>query len=295
MTAVQRVALGSVAIGVVVVLLKYSAYYVTGSLALYSDALESIVNIVTSIVALIAIRTSGRQADSHHPYGYDKAEYFSAVLCGVLVVVAALVILHDAYQAIWVATSIHPPWQGFALNGLAGVVNAAWSYVLIRHGRRHRSPALVADGRHLLADVVTSAGVLAGVVMVALTGWAILDPVLAALVALHILWAGWQTIKEGTGGLLDRAASAQTQSVIKEVIARHEDGVLEVHDLRTRQSGRRTFVDFHLVVQRAMTVAQAHAICDRIEAAIRASVEDTHITIHVEPDDEMKHSGALVF
>ena len=294
MPHIQRLAIGSILVGIVVVVLKYLAYVLTGSIALYSDAFESVVNIITSIAALIAVRMSGRQADQDHPYGYDKAEYFSAVFCGVLVVVAAIVILHDAYLAFLQPKEIHPPWQGLALNGVAGLVNAAWSAVLIRMGRRHRSPALVADGRHLLADVVTSAGVLLGVVLVTLTGWALLDPALAAMVAMHILWSGWQTIKEGTGGLMDQAVPADTLAEIRQLIMSNAAEAIEVHDLRTRHAGRKIFVEFHLVVQGTLTVIEAHRICDRIEAALKRRSEEMLITIHVEPDDKVKHANVLM-
>lgn len=294
MDEVQKLAAGSIAVGLVVLALKYAAYHLTGSIALYSDALESIINVVTAVAALLAIRTSAKPADADHPYGHHKAEYFSAVLEGTLIMVAALLIMREAYLGFIAPHPISAPYTGLAVNGAAGVLNALWSYVLIRQGRRHRSPALVGDGRHLLADVVTSAGVLLGVLLVALTGWLELDPALAALVAINILWSGLGLFKESLGGLMDEAVPPTTLSRIRELIAASADGAIEAHDLRTRQAGRRTFVDFHLVVPGAISVSEAHDICDRIERALRGDVEDVMITIHVEPDDKAKHMGIVV-
>ena len=294
MERVQKLAAGSIVIGAVVLALKYIAYHLTGSIALYSDALESIINVVTAIVALMAIRTSAKPADSNHPYGHHKAEYFSTVLESVLIVVAALSIMREAYFGFLSPKMLNEPWQGMLINGIAGVINAAWCFVLIGHGRRHRSPALLADGRHLLTDVLTSCGVLAGIVLATLTGWAVLDPALAALVALNILWSGWKMLKESVGGLMDEACPPDTLARIRDLISANADGAIEAHDLRTRSAGRRTFIDFHLVVPGEMSVASAHEICDRIEAAVRSDIGDALITIHVEPEIKAKHSGIVV-
>ncbi|MFL5332394.1 MAG: cation diffusion facilitator family transporter, partial [Geminicoccaceae bacterium] len=185
----QKLAAGSICIGVLVLLLKYAAYALTGSIALYSDALESIINVVTAAVAYFAIRLSATPADANHPYGQHKAEYFSAVLEGVLIIIAALSILREAYYGVLSPRGLDAPLEGLAVNGLASLLNAAWCWMLIRQGRRLRSPALVADGKHLLTDVATSCGVLAGIGLALVTGWIILDPVLAALVAVNILWS----------------------------------------------------------------------------------------------------------
>jgi cation diffusion facilitator family transporter len=294
MDRVQKLAAGSIAIGLVVLGLKYVAYHLTGSIALFSDALESIINVATAIVALMAIRASAKPADSNHPYGHHKVEYFSTVLEGVLIVVAALAILREAYLGFLAPTSLNAPWQGLAVNGVASVINGLWCWVLISQGGKHRSPALVGDGRHLLTDVMTSAGVLAGVALAGATGWAVLDPALAALVALNILWSGWKMLKESVAGLMDEAAPPETLSRIRDLISANADGAIEAHDLRTRHAGRRTFVDFHLVVPGEMSVACAHEICDRIEHAVRSDIGDALITIHVEPENKAKHSGIVV-
>jgi cation diffusion facilitator family transporter len=289
-----KLAFGSLVVGAVVLGLKYLAYVVTGSVALYSDALESLVNVATAVAALLAVRLALQPADANHPYGHHKAEYFSAVLEGVLIVVAAVLILREAGQAVLAPRMPDAPAKGLALNLLATAVNGAWSWVLTSQGRKLRSPALVADGKHLMSDVITSVGVAAGIALALATGWAILDPALAALVAVNILWSGWRVIRESLGGLMDEAVPAADLERIRSIIGAHAAGALEAHDLRTRNAGRITFIDFHLVVPARMTVSDAHDICDRIERALRATMKDTLVTIHVEPEDKAKHSGILV-
>lgn len=289
-----RIAAGSILVGVLVLGIKYLAFAVTGSVALYSDALESFVNVATAIAALFAVRLSEQPPDQNHPYGHYKVEYFSAVLCGALIVVAALLILREAWGAVEAPRMIDAPAKGLALSILASVINAGWSWVLITRGRKLRSPALAADGRHLLSDVITSIGVVIGITLAVTTGWAILDPALAALVALNILWSGWHVIRESLGGLMDEAVSKERLDCIRDVISRHADGAIEAHDVRTRNAGRVVFIDFHLVVPARMAVVDAHDICDRIERALKEAVEGALVTIHVEPENKAKHNGVVV-
>ena len=284
----------SLLVGLIVLGLKFLAWYITGSIALYSDALESIVNVVTAMVALIAVRLAQKPADAALPYGYHKAEYFSAVIVGVMIIVAAILIFREAVLGFLAPELPEAPVQGLAVSVAATAINVIWAYVLIRHGRAVRSPALEADGRHLLTDVVSTVGVLGGLVLVFLTGWAVLDPILAGLVALNILWSGWGVIRQSVGGLMDVAVPPDTQKVIREVIASNAEGAIEAHDVRTRQAGKMTFIDFHLVVPGVMSVDAAHAICDRIEAKLRDVVKDVQITIHVEPEEKAKHAGIVV-
>lgn len=294
MKRVQILAAGSIAVGLVVLALKYLAWHLTGSVALLSDAIESIVNVATAIAALIAIRFAAQPADANHPYGHHKAEYISAVIEGALIIVAAIAIFREAYAALLAPRIADAPWNGLAVNGVATAINAAWCYVLITQGRKRKSPALLADGRHLFTDVVSSAGVFVGVSLAALTGYVILDPILAALVGVNVLWAGWRVMKESVGGLLDEAVPDGDLARIRTIIAANADGAIEAHDLRTRHAGRMTFVDFHLVVKGTMTVTEAHDICDRLERAIKAEMQDALISIHVEPDDKAKHAGIIV-
>ena len=289
-----RMATASIAVALLVMGIKYLAYWATGSVALYSDALESIVNVVTAIAALVAIRISARPADRRHQFGHHKAEYFSAVLEGVLIIVAALLILHAAWDVLKSPRLLTEPATGLAINGLATIINAAWSWTLIRFGRSWRSPALIADGWHLLADVATSVGVIIGLVLSILTGWAILDPALAALVALNILVAGWRLMRSSISGLMDEAVDSDNTRRIRALISEHATGAIEAHDIRTRTAGRATFIDFHLVVPGAMSVADAHRICDRIESALEAEIDGAEVVIHVEPEGEARHRGVLV-
>jgi len=207
----------------------------------------------------------------------------------VLIVLAAMLILLEVWR-VWQAGTIEidAPWEGLAVNGIAALINAGWAMILIRSGRAARSPALVADGHHIMTDVVTSVGVIAGLVGAVLTGWMFLDPLLAAIVALNILWQGWKVIGSSLDGLMDRAVDMDEHVRIRDIISANSAGALEVHDLKTRIAGRATFIEFHLVVDAEMTVGDSHAICDRIEAALRESIPSVRVVIHVEPDDEAK-------
>ncbi|OQM74497.1 cation diffusion facilitator family transporter [Manganibacter manganicus] len=285
---VVTLAFWSIAVAFVVTALKLLAWKMTGSVALYSDALESIANVVTAIAAYWAILVSHTPADEDHPFGHHKAEYFSAVLEGVLIVVAALLIIAKVWQSLGHPVALDQPWPGLAVNSGAAIINAGWAFMLIRNGRAQKSPALVADGQHLMTDVVTSVGVLVGLVAAVVTGWHLLDPLLALLVALNILYQGWKVTGESLSGLMDRAVDIQENVRIRDIISANSKGALEVHDLKTRIAGRATFIEFHLVVNADMSVGESHVICDRIEDALKAEIPSVRITIHVEPDDEAK-------
>ncbi|RCW88156.1 cation diffusion facilitator family transporter [Paracoccus lutimaris] len=294
MSRTEKIAIGSILVGLVVLALKTFAWWLTGSVALMSDAMESIVNVATAVAALIAIRIAARPADRDHPYGHHKAEFFSAVLEGVMIIVAALLILREAWHGFLAPRMLEAPLEGLLVNGFASVLNAIWCWVLISRGRRLRSPALVADGHHLLSDVISSGGVVLGVALAVVTGWAVLDPALAALVAVNILWSGWKVMTASLSGLMDEAVDNGTLDDIRAIISDKATGALEAHDLRTRHAGPRTFIDFHLVVDGQTTVDAAHDICDRIEQALKAKLPDAMITIHVEPEHKAKHAGVLV-
>ena len=287
----------SVVVALLVFGLKWVAYQLTGSVALFSDALESIVNIVASVAALVAVQIAKRPADANHPYGHSKAEYFSAVLEGVLIVLAALAIVRYAYEKMLNPQPLEGLGIGVMVSLLATGLNAALAWFLIQNGKRARSPAVTADGWHILSDVYTSIGVLVGVGLAWLTGWWILDPLLAILVALNILWVGWRLVRDSVGGLMDEAVPETEMQAIREQLERSLQGlavegkVLEIHDLLNRKAGPQTFVEFHLVVPGAMSVKQAHQICDRIENGLKANLVGVHVTIHIEPDDHAKHSS----
>jgi cation diffusion facilitator family transporter len=275
-------------VAVVVMALKFAAWRITDSVALYSDAVESIVNVVAACIALWAIRVSHLPADENHPFGHHKAEYFSAVVEGAMIIVAALLIFREAFFALEAPAPLEKPWPGLAINAVAGVLNAVWAWALIRAGRQEKSPALDADGRHILTDVWTSAGVIVGLVAAVATGWTVLDPLLAIAVAINILYQGWRVIGSSVQGLMDVSVDAEQSMRIRDVISANAGGALEVHDLKTRIAGRATFIEFHLVVDAAMSVGDSHVICDRIEAALKAEIPSVRVVIHVEPDDEAK-------
>lgn len=294
MNRAQKAALASAGIGIVVLALKFGAYWLTGSLALYSDALESIINVVAAAAAFIALRVASKPADGGHPYGHHKAEYFSAVIEGVLIVLAAIMILQKAYEGVLAPKPLDAPVLGLAVNAVATVINGIWAWTLLNWGRKWRSPALSADGSHVMADVWTSGGVLLGVSLVAVTGWLVLDPILAGIVAVNILWSGWVMIRDSVSSLMDAAAPPDVLDQIAKIIATHSEGAQEAHDVRTRQVGSVIFIDFHLVVQGTMSVTESHAICDRIEAALKQEIEGARVNIHVEPEEKAKHKGVPV-
>lgn len=290
----ERLAGAGIAVGLLVLALKGAGWWLTGSAALYSDALESTVNVAASGLALGAVRLAARPADANHPYGHDKAEFFAAVIEGVLVVVAALLILQAAWRSYADPHPLTLSWLGVGFNMAATAVNAVWSSVLIRRGRALRSPALAADGRHVRSDVVSSIAIVAGVGAVALTGAQWLDPAIAAAAAAHVLWSGLRVIASSVGGLMDAAPSEAIIARIRTLVGENADGALEAHDLRMRHAGRASFLEFHLVVPGAMSVADAHEICDRVEAALRAEMDGINVSIHVEPEAKAKHHGVLV-
>jgi cation diffusion facilitator family transporter len=294
MTALTKIAATSIAIGVLVFLLKLWAWWITGSVALYSDAIESIVNVVAASAALYAVHLAQKPPDREHPYGHHKAEYFAAVLEGALILAAALAIFTAAYRGFIQPGQTSALWQGLLINCIAGAINAIWCWVLLREGKARKSPALIADGRHLLTDVISSFGVVVGLVAASATGLAWLDPLLACVVAVNILWSGLRLIRESVGGLMDEAVNPQLMASIHGVITAQGEGAIEAHDLRTRVAGSATFVEFHLVVPDSMTVGEAHVICDRIEAGIRVETGNAVITIHVEPPEKAKHKGVVV-
>ncbi|QDI77241.1 MULTISPECIES: cation diffusion facilitator family transporter [Leisingera] len=287
----QQLATGSIFVALAVMGLKIAAWMMTGSVALLSDALESLVNIGGAVMAWFAVRYAQRPPDAGHPYGHHKAEYFSAVIEGILIVIAALVIVHEAVNAL--ARPEMADWSpaGLLINALAMAVNLLWAQVLLRAGARLSSPALSAGGRHLMSDVWTSAGVLAGLGLALASGWAILDPLLALLVAVNILREGWRVIASSVNGLMDMAAPEAERARIEEIIHRSAAGALQVHGLKTRRAGRALFVEFHMVVDGAMSVRAGHDICDRVEAALKAALPDAQAVIHVEPEHKLEPAG----
>jgi cation diffusion facilitator family transporter len=289
-----RLAAASVAVGVAVFGLKLGAWFATGSVMLYTDALESLVNVVAAVGALVTIRYAAQPADARHPFGHAKAEYFSAAFEGALILFAAVEIVRAAVER-WGAPA--PPEAlglGVALAAAATVGNALMAAALVRGGRRHASPALLADGKHLWTDVVTTLGVFLALGVANVTGHWWIDPVVALGLGAHIVYVGFGLVKESIGGLLDESLPEGEMRALEAVIARNLGGALEAHALRSRRAGRIVFVEFHLVVRGTTTVAASHDLCDRLEAAIRQHVPGSAVTIHVEPEGKAHHRGRVV-
>lgn len=298
MKPIVKFATGSIFIGLAVLALKFLAARVSGSAALFSDALESLVNVAASALALYALIAGAKPADRQHPYGHAKVELLSAVATGALILIAAVLILERAYWALRhqapLAGLAGGLGLGLSLNGMAGAVNAVWAVVLRRVSRRGRSPALAADSQHLFTDVLTTIGIIIGLGAASLFRLPVLDPLIAICIALEIAFSGGMTVLKSLSGLLDEAPPPAVTTRIQDLVRDHAAGALEAHDFRTRQAGPASFLEFHLVVPGGMTVAAAHDICDRIEAALKAEMPGVVITIHVEPDGKAKHEGVLV-
>lgn len=292
---IARIAAANIAVALIVITLKYIAYVVSGSVALYSDALESIVNVMTAIAAYGAIRLSAVPPDSDHPFGHHKAEFLAAMFEGAMIAVAAVLIMIKAYSGLTEGVKLEHSSLGLAINALSTAINAGWAWAMIRWGNNWRSPALVADGQHLLTDVITSVGVIVGLGFAVLTGWHILDPLIAAIIAVNILMMGYKIAMDSMSRLMDQAASPEIEGRIRGAIEANGGGALQAHDIRTRQAGRALFIEFHLVVPGSMTVDEAHAICDRLEDSIEQNIEGSEVVIHVEPEYKAKSeaSGAV--
>jgi cation diffusion facilitator family transporter len=273
----------SIAAAVVTIGLKGSAYLLTGSVSLLSDALESIINLVAATMAYLSVRYAARPVDASHTYGHEKIEYFSSGLEGGLILVAAGGIAWFAVQRLLVPVPLEPLGLGLAISLVAALINGAVGVLLVRTGKKHGSIVLEADGKHLLTDVWTSGGVLAALGLVWLTGWEFLDPVMALVVAGNILWTAFDLMRRSFNGLMDHALPAEEQERARRAIEQHLGPEIDYHALRTRQAGTRRFMDFHLLVPGQTSVEDAHALSDRIEEAIRMALPGVEVTVHVEP------------
>jgi cation diffusion facilitator family transporter len=250
---------------------------------LLSDAAESVVNLVAALVALIALSVAARPADDAHPYGHTKAEYFSAAVEGLLIVAASVAIIWAAVERFVRPEPLENVGVGLAVAVGAAILNGAVALVLVRAGRRHRSITLEADGRHLLTDVWTTGGVVVAVLLVPVTGWLRLDPLIAFLVGCNIVWTGWQLIRRSLDGLLDRALPAEDMAVLTAVLDRHRGQDVEFHALRTREAGHRRFVSVHVMVPGGWTVQQGHDLAHTVEDEIRAELQACEVDTHIEP------------
>jgi cation diffusion facilitator family transporter len=289
----QHAALLSIGIGVTLMGLKFGAYFLTGSTSVFSDALESIVNVLSSIVALTALSYAHRPPDADHPYGHGKAEFVSAAFEGGMIIAAAAVIVFAALHAL---IDRHVPERldiGMALVTLATIGNGVVGLLLLRIGRARSSMTLEADGRHLLADAITSIGALVALLLVSLTGLNWLDPLFAILIAFYIAREGLKLLRRALGGLLDQQDAADEREIVA-LLDRHvgalgvEPAICGYHKVRHRHSGRYHWIDFHIQVPRSWSVAQGHAVASAIEHEIEQKIGQGNATAHVEPCDETR-------
>jgi cation diffusion facilitator family transporter len=286
MTAVRRMAVLSIATSITTLALKFGAYFLTGSVSLWSDAVEALVNLAAGLVALGALTLAEQPADDRHTYGHDKAEYFSSGVEGALILFAAIAIIWSAVQRILSPQPLEQLGVGMLVAALAAGANFAAARVMLKVARQHDSITIEADAKHLMTDVWTTAGILVGLaVVVWMPQWSILDPVMAIAVAVHILFTGFDLLRRSADGLMDVALPENDVARVEALIRAELPPAASYHALRTRKAGARRFLELHLLVPGELSVADSHALCDRIEASLHAHFAKAHVTIHVEPNE----------
>ena len=284
--ALRRYAWLSIAAAVTTIVLKTTAWSLTGSVGLLSDALESFVNLAGAMMALAMLGIAARPADDTHAFGHSKAEYFSSGVEGTLILLAAVSIAYAAVTRLVDPRPIEQAGLGLAVSLVASVVNLAVALVLLRAARRNDSITLEANAHHLLTDVWTSVGVLVGVALVAVSGWQRLDPIVAIAVAANIVWAGTRIVRSSVGGLMDAALPGEEVRAVEDALAPFMTGGVGFHALRTRQAGSRRFVSLHVLVPGSWTVQHGHDLLERIEAALRARLPGVSVISHLEPAED---------
>ena len=283
----HRYAVLSIAAAVFTIGLKLGAYYLTGSVGLFSDAAESVVNLVAAVAALWALTLAVRPPDEEHAFGHNKAEYFSSGLESALIIIAAAWIGVTAWGRLMDPQPLENVGLGLSITLCAAALNGVVALVLLRAGRRLRSITLRADAQHLLTDVWTSVGVVLGVVMVQLTGWLVLDPLIGLVVAANIVWTGFRLLRDTAQGLLDRALPPEEQELISGVLSRYENQGIRFHALRTRAAGQRRFVSMHVLVPGRWTVKRGHDLSEKIEGELANALQgNTTFFIHIEPSED---------
>ena len=282
-TSLARFAWLSIAAALATIVLKAAAYYVTGSVGLLSDALESVVNLVAALMALAMLVVAARPPDEMHAFGYSKAEYFSSGVEGALILLAAASIIWTAVPRLIAPRPLEQVGIGLAVSVVAALLNFVVARLLLDAGNKYRSITLEADAQHLLTDVWTSAGIVIGVGVVVLTGWTRLDPIIALVVAINILWTGVKLLRRSVFGLLDATLPRAEQEAIKQALGRYEREGFRYHALRTRHAGNRSFVSFHVLVPGDWTVQRGHDLLEQIERDIRAAVPRATVFTHLEP------------
>jgi cation diffusion facilitator family transporter len=286
--SLTRFAWLSIGAATATIALKAVAFTLTGSVGLLSDALESGVNLVAAVVALVALSVAARPADDQHYYGHSKAEYFSAGIEGAMILAAAVAIVLSATARLLHPRPLEQVGPGLAISVAAALLNGTVASVLLRAGRQHRSITLTADGRHLVTDVWTSAGVVAGVAAVAATGWERIDPLMALAVGGNIVVSGWRLVHRSVGGLMDTALPAGDHATIEAVLARYRESEgIRFHALRTRDAGARRFVSLHVLVPGTWTVQAGHDLLERLEADLDAALGGAGVFTHLEPLEDL--------
>ncbi len=276
----------SIAAAIATIALKTLAYLLTGSVGLLSDAVESIVNLLGAMIALTMLIIAAKPPDKEHNYGHSKAEYFSSAAEGLLILIASLSIAYTAVQRLIHIQPIEQAPLGLAVSTLASLINFFVSLILMKAGRNFHSITLEADARHLMTDVYTSIGVIFAVAGVALTGWFILDPIVALIVAANILWSAYQLLRRSALGLMDTALDVADQKIVEQVLDKYKGEGIQFHALRTRQAAGRRFVSVHVLVPGKWSTHKSHHIAEEIEADIRNSLVDTTVFTHIEPVDD---------
>jgi cation diffusion facilitator family transporter len=282
----RRYAVLSIVAAVLTIGLKLGAYLLTGSVGLFSDAAESVVNLVAAVAALWALLYASRPPDEEHAFGHDKAEYFSSGLESALILIAAIWIGITAWDRLMDPQPLHNVGIGLSITLIAAAINGGVALVILRAGRRLRSITLQADAQHLLTDVWTSLGVVLGIATVQLTGWLVLDPLIGLLVTANILWTGVRLLRDTAQGLLDRALPPEDREVISRVLSRYEEKGIKFHALRTRASGPRRFISMHVLVPGEWTVQQGHDLSEQIEKDLAEALPQSTFFIHIEPSED---------
>ena len=291
MEQLKRYAWLSIAAAIATILLKGVAWWLTGSVGLLSDALESFVNLAGALMALAILSRAAAPADDRHAYGHGKAEYFSSAFEGFLILLAAVSIAYTAIERFLHPQAIEAVGIGLLVSVVASFINLFAARELLKAGRAHNSITLEADARHLMTDVWTSVGVIIGVGLVWVSGWLWLDPLIALIVAANIVWTGWQLLQRSASGLMDEAIPKEQIEAIKAVLENYRGQGLDFHALRTRQAGRQAFISMHVLVPGDWTVQRGHDRLEQIEADIRAAIPFSQLTTHLEPiEDPLSHS-----
>lgn len=276
----------SIGAAIVTIVLKSGAYLLTGSVGLLSDAAESTVNLVAAIVALVALRVAAQPSDEKHHFGHSKAEYFSAAIEGIMIFVAAAFILWTSVERFLNPVPLENVGIGLVISVGASAINGAVAVVLLRAGRAHRSITLVADGKHLMTDVWTSAGVVVGVLLVSLTGWLRLDPVIAFLVGCNIIWTGWHLIRASVDGLMDHALSPEEHDRLVAILDEFDSDQVRFHSVQTRVAGHTRFISMHVLLPGTWSIQQGHDLVERLETRLVAEFEHAQVLTHMEPIED---------